>query len=103
MSTINGTLGPKLMPIDKPLTTEQIDRMLEKNVYIKVEIALPIDALIDNDRESLAEYVGDRIVEGVLRDVTYDIKGYTFNGCDENGDYMPKLVILEVTGKPILE
>lgn len=91
------------MAIDKPLTSEQIDRMMYKNGRIRVELAIPLDVLIDNDRESLNEYVGDRIVEGVLRDVTYRMIGYTFNGCDENGDPLPNLAIIEVVGKPVRE
>jgi hypothetical protein len=86
--------------IEKPLTNDQIDRMLYRNGVIRVEIAIPLEVLIENDRESLNEYVGDRIIEGVLRNVTYRLTGHTFGGYDDKCDPLPQLAIVEVTGTP---
>jgi hypothetical protein len=38
-----------------------------------------------------------------MKDISYDIAGYTFNGTDENGEDLPKKVILEVTGQVVSE
>jgi hypothetical protein len=92
-----------MMMVEKPLTPEQIDRLMDRNGNIRVQLAIDLNVLIDNDRESLNDYVGDMLVEGVMKDISYDIAGYTFNGTDENGEELPKKVILEVTGQVVSE
>jgi hypothetical protein len=91
-----------MVPLTQPLNAEQVEHRMDRNGYIKVVLQISLSDLIKHDIEGLNSLVADRILrEGLLSDITYDVSGYTFNGSSEDGEYLPKDLLIEVTGQVV--
>lgn len=87
------------LPVDKPLSWDEIEARLESDNRIKVVIAIPVAELscLGGDLDGLNDWIDDKIFSnadyyGSVMDINYDVVGHRPAGKDEASGY----VLIEV-------